>query len=301
MPEATASTARLAKFYGELSSLDAIMASLSAAGVDADRLTASDLYTRDLDCHNLGMHAMLNLLAAVAGEYGQPSGDDTLLDLGCGLGGPGRFLVDQYGCSVLGVDVLPLRIDIAQILTDKTGMTDRISYHVGDATALDLESRSFAQVWMLDVSMHIRDKRSLFSEIARVLEPGGLLIMHEQTAPIPKAMHPVTRRAPYIAPSLPQLIRYVEEPGLRVLTWRDTTEPVLDYFRGVRAMFPTPPASVSNLRAPHEHDFGLAMLDGYIETLAHLGGRTGILVARRIAPRTPLVANPRVRVPSLKS
>src|SRR6476646_10734460 len=100
MPAATASTARLTKFYGELSSLEAIMAGLSAAGVDTDRLTARDLYTRDLDCHNLGMHAMLDLLAAVAGEYGQPSADDSVLDLGCGLGGPGRFLVDQYGCSV---------------------------------------------------------------------------------------------------------------------------------------------------------------------------------------------------------
>ena len=229
---------------------------------------------------------MLELLAAVAGEYGKPSADDSLLDLGCGLGGPGRFLVDQYGCSVVGVDVLPLRIDIAQTLTDKTGLTDRISYRVGDATALDLEDRSFAQVWMLDVSMHIRDKRALFSEIARVLKPGGLLVMHEQTAPIPKAMLPVTRRAPYIAPSLPQLIRYVEEPGLRMLTWRDTTEVVLDYFLGLRAMFPPPPEPVPGARAPRQDGFGLAMLDGYIETLAHLGGRTGVLVARRIAPNT---------------
>ena len=232
------------------------------------------------------MHAMLDLLAAVAGEYGKPSADDTLLDLGCGLGGPGRFLVDQYGCSVVGVDVLPLRIDIAQTLTDKTGLTDRISYRVGDATDLDLEDRSFAQVWMLDVSMHIRDKRALFSEIARVLEPGGLLVMHEQTAPIPKAMLPVTRRAPYIAPSLPQLIRYVEEPGLRMLTWRDTTDAVLHYFLGLRAMFPPPAEPVAKVQAPRRHDFGLAMLDGYIETLAHLGGRTGILVARRMTPST---------------
>ena len=284
MPEATASTARLTKFYGELSSLDAIMAGLSAAEVDTDRLSARDLYTRDLDCHNLGMHAMLELLAAVAGEYGTPGANDRLLDLGCGLGGPGRFLVDQYGCSVVGVDVLPLRIEIAQALTDKTGLTDRISYRVSDATALDLEDGSFAEVWMLDVSMHIRDKRALFSEIARVLKPGGLLVMHEQTAPIPKAMLPVTRRAPYIAPSLPQLIRYVEEPGLRILTWRDTTEAVLDYFLGLRAMFPPPPEPVPDARAPRQDGFGLAMLDGYIETLAHLGGRTGVLVARRIVP-----------------
>ena len=114
MPEAPASTARLTKFYGELSSLDAILAGLSAAGVHTERFEASDLYTRDLDCHNLGMHTMLDLLAAVAGEYGEPGADDRLLDLGCGLGGPGRFLVDQFGCSVVGVDSLENRGDAVE-------------------------------------------------------------------------------------------------------------------------------------------------------------------------------------------
>ncbi len=282
--DTAATTARLTKFYAELSpSTDSILSMLTAAGVDTEHLQAKDLYTRDLDCHNLGMHTMLEVLAAVAAEYGKPGAGDRLLDLGCGLGGPGRFLVDQFGCSVVGVDVLPLRIDIAQALTDKTGMTERISYHVGDATDLDFEDRSFAQVWMLDVSMHIRDKRALFSEITRTLQPGGVLVMHEQTAPIPKAMLPVTRRAPYMAPSLPQLIRYVEEPGLRMLTWRDTTSSVLQYFLALRAMFPQPPDPTSGARLPQRQDLGLAMLDGYIETLANLGGRTGALVARRVA------------------
>ena len=156
--------------------------------------------------------------------------------LDSGLGGPGRFLVDQFGCSVVGVDLLPLRIDLAQVLTDLTKIRERISYRVADATNLGLEDGSFAQVWMLDVSMHIRDKQALFGEIARVLRPDGLLVMHEQMGPLPKAMLPVRRRAPYIAPSFPQLIRYVEGAGLRVLTWRDTTDIVLDYFVRMRAL-----------------------------------------------------------------
>jgi ubiquinone/menaquinone biosynthesis C-methylase UbiE len=86
-----------------------------------------------------------------------------------------------------------------------TGMSDRISYRVAGASDLDFEDDSFEQVWMLDVSMHIRDKQALFAEIARVLSPDGLLVMHDQTRPLPKAMRPVMRQAPYIAPSLPQL------------------------------------------------------------------------------------------------
>jgi hypothetical protein len=69
--ESAASTRRLTKFYGEMSpTLDTVMSALSAADVDLDHLQANDLYRRDLDCHNLGMHRMLEVLKDVAAEYG---------------------------------------------------------------------------------------------------------------------------------------------------------------------------------------------------------------------------------------
>ena len=67
---------------------------------------ACDLYQRDIDCHNLGMYRMLVLLAEVVGEYGTPGPSDAVLDLGRGIGGPGRFLAERFGCSVLGVDAV---------------------------------------------------------------------------------------------------------------------------------------------------------------------------------------------------
>ena len=278
MGEDAASTAKLTKFYGVMSpSLDTVKESLAAAGVDTEHPRAGDLYRRDIDCHNLGMHRMLEVLADVVAEYDAPTSQDTLLDLGCGIGGPGRFLVDRFGCSIVGVDLLPLRVELAQSLTEMTGMAGRISYRVADATDLGLSDQSFAQVWMLDVSMHIRNKRALFAEIARVLRPNGLLVMHEQTGPLPPAMRPVMRQAPYIAPSLPQLIRYVEDAELRMLTWRDTTNVALDYFLDMRNLL----LSASE-PAASQRETGIPILDGYIETLANLGGRTGLLIARRV-------------------
>jgi len=278
MTDATA-TARLTSFYGRLSpSLEFIQWVLTEAGIDPDHAQPRDLYDRDLDCHNLGMHAMLDRIAGVAAEYGEPAADATVLDLGCGLGGPGRFVADRFGCRIVGVDLLPLRVELAQALADMTGMGDRASYRVADATRLDFDAETFDQVWMLDVSMHIRDKAALFAEIARVVRPGGLLVMHEQTGPLPKAMRPVTRQAPYIAPSLPQLLRYVEGAGLRVLTWRDSTRYVLDYFLGLRAILDdaTPSDTPGDRR-----EQGAVVLDAYIETLQRLGGRTGMLIASR--------------------
>ena len=277
MPESAASTARLTKFYSELSpSLATVKAALTAAGVDTDHPRACDLYQRDIDCHNLGMYRMLVLLAEVVGEYGTPGPSDTVLDLGCGIGGPGRYLAERFGCSVLGVDLLPLRVELAESLTNMTGLSDRVSYRVEDATDLRLADDSFAQVWMLDVSMHIRDKRALFAEIARVLQSDGLMVMHEQSGPLPAAMRPVMRQAPYLAPSLPQLIRYVEGAGLRMLTWRDTTDLVVDYFLNMRNL-----VLESSEPRDSRRETGIPILDGYLETFAHLGGRSGILIARR--------------------
>lgn len=270
---------RLSEFYGQMSSLDGIVAAASASGLDPERMQARDLYVRSLDCHNLGMYRVLQLVAELGAEHGSPRVDQKVLDLGCGLGGPGRYLVDHFGCSVVGADLLALRVDIARSLTERTGLSDRISYVIADATDTKLDGGSFAQVWMLDVSMHIRDKRALFSEIVRVLEPGGLLVMHEQTGPLPAAMRAIARQAPYIAPSLPQLIRYVEDVGLRLLTWRDTTPLVLEYFREMRKMF-SGAADLTSKREPRAPDAGIAILDGYVEALSN-GGRTGALIARR--------------------
>jgi cyclopropane fatty-acyl-phospholipid synthase-like methyltransferase len=276
-------TAQLTTFYGEMSSLERVLAALTKEGVDVDHLRASDLYERDLDCQNLGAYEMLDVIATAVARHTPPKPIDTVLDVGCGMGGPGRFLADRFGCSVLGVDLVALRVEVAEALTDRTGLADRVSYRVADATQLPVDDAAVTQVWMLDVGIHVRDKHALFAELARALRPGGLLVMHDQTGPLPAAMRKVTREIPFIAPSLPQLIRQVEGAGLRTLSWQDSSAQVARHFVQIKARLEQRAARSGRSERRPRSDWFVAIADAYIATLTELGGRTGILIAERLA------------------
>ena len=137
---------RLSSFYGAMTSLDAIVGALSAGGIDVGEATSADLYTRGLDCHNLGGYPQLERIADAVVGIDAPGADDTVLDVGCGLGGPSRFIADRFGCRVVGVDLLPVRIDAARALGDMTRSTDRVDYRVADALTLPFGDAGFAQV-----------------------------------------------------------------------------------------------------------------------------------------------------------
>jgi len=47
----------------------------------------------------------------------------TILDAGSGLGGPSRYLVSTYGCRVIGADLSPSFVAVAQVLAQRTVWT----------------------------------------------------------------------------------------------------------------------------------------------------------------------------------
>jgi SAM-dependent methyltransferase len=276
---------RLSSFYADLTSLELILGTLAQEGVDTARLSARDLYSRNLDCQNLGAFPVLEVIARVLDEYGPAKPGERVLDVGCGIGGPGRFLVDRQGCRVVGVDLLPLRVETAQALAQKVGMADRVTYRVADATALPFGDGEFSQVWMLDASIHVREKARLFDELARVLRAGGLLVLHDMPGPLPRSMASASRRAPYYAPTLPQLIRQLEHAGLRLLTWRDTTPLVLADFEQKRAAVDKAGAELEGKAVPEQVRRRLArgrkLIHDYLDALGRDGVACGILIARR--------------------
>jgi SAM-dependent methyltransferase len=101
------------------------------------------------------------------------AGHERVLDLGCGIGGPSRYLAKTFGCHVTGLDLTPEFCRVAAMLAERTGLADYVDYRQGDALALPFADQSFDVVWSQNVAMNIGNRDRLYGEVFRVLKPGG--------------------------------------------------------------------------------------------------------------------------------
>lgn len=153
---------------------DAVVDVLAGAGIDIHHLTVADLSAVD-QLHAGGAPATALVLERINLTAGT-----TLLDVGCGLGGPSRMAADQYQAQVTGVDLTPDLVDAANALAVRVGLRDRCRFLTTSGETLPFEQGSFDAAMMIHVGMNVRDKRSVFAEVHRVLSPGARFVLYEQ-------------------------------------------------------------------------------------------------------------------------
>ena len=91
----------------------------------------------------------------------------SVLDLCCGVAGPGRLVARELGCVYLGVDSSETAVAIAS--ERARGLL--CSFEVAEIPPLP--PRRFDVVLLLETMLAFRDKAELLEEIARVLPAGG--------------------------------------------------------------------------------------------------------------------------------
>jgi MPBQ/MSBQ methyltransferase len=164
---------RVARHYGVAGLAARILGGLEAAGLDPDRLTVETLPAVD-ELHIGGRPAT----ADAVGRLGLMASDH-VLDVGCGLGGATRYMAATVGCRVTGLDLTPEYIEVAQMLAERTGLSDPIAYRVGSALAMPFADAAFDAAITLHVAMNIADRAGLYAEIARVLKAGAPLAVYD--------------------------------------------------------------------------------------------------------------------------
>jgi ubiquinone/menaquinone biosynthesis C-methylase UbiE len=244
-----------------------ILKALEKAGKDVNALTVEDLAPIE-EFHIGGRKRTLELARLVEVSAGMQ-----VVDVGCGVGGPARALAHYFGCEVVGVDLTESFCAAANLLTQRTGLTHKVTIRQGSALDLPLEDRSVDVVWMQHVAMNIRDKKGLFLEFRRVLRPGGKLAMYEVFAGSKPAVHfPVPWAS---GPELSHLVsaeevrKKLERAGFGIQAWNDVTRASADWFRAAKEkarkegppplsrgilMGPTFPIKVANVLRNLEED-----------------------------------------------
>lgn len=98
----------------------------------------------------------------------------SVLDVGCGIGGSSRILAQRFEAEVLGVTLSSGQVERARALTP-SHLGAR--FEVADALHLPVADQSQDLVWSCESGEHMPDKPAFFREMARVLAPGGTLIL----------------------------------------------------------------------------------------------------------------------------
>ena len=271
-PDAPNPTDTIEGHYSTSARHDAVLAAVRQATPPGQPVRAADL--AGLDQFHLRGAAATEELAALAGI----TADTDVLDVGSGIGGPARYLAASFGCRVTGIDLSAEYCRIAESLTELAGLGGQVSFRAGDACHLPFADASFDLVWTQHVVMNIADRAQLYSEMHRVLRPGGKLAMYDVILgdgaplqfPVPWARRP--GNSTLLDPAATQSV--LQQAGFRILHWLDVSDAAKTWLAS-RPPAPAapPPLGLHLLMGPEFAD----MTRNYARNLT--AGRVGLAMA----------------------
>ncbi|KAA6464515.1 methyltransferase domain-containing protein [Acidobacteria bacterium AB60] len=229
------------EYYAATRLVDRIQSALLNIAPEQQALTVAQLAPLD-QFHTRGLPATAELAHAAGITAGT-----RVLDLGCGIGGPARYLASTFGCRVVGVDLSPGFIETATYLSRRTGLSDRVLFEVGDAQRLPFPDAAFDLVFLQHVAMNIADRAALYSEVRRVLAPAGRLATYDIFQREGDVVYPVPWARDASASFLlteNQTRSTLEKAGFHVTLWRDDTQVAAEWFHATMAGPPPGPLNL---------------------------------------------------------
>ncbi len=150
-------------------------------------------------------------IRALAGLAGIAPGV-SVLDLCCGVAGPGRFITKELGCTYLGVDLSSSALDIARESAGDLPCRFEVS------RIPPIPRGPFDVVLLFETMLAFLDKATLLNEISRALRTGGrFAFTMEEGLPLTEAERKKMPDADtvWLTP-LKEMLSYLERAGLVV-------------------------------------------------------------------------------------
>lgn len=110
-------------------------------------------------------------------EFSQAQAPLKVLDVGCGIGGTSRYIAKKFPkATVTGITISPEQQRRATALAAERGVSNA-KFEVCDALDMTYEDNTFDLVWACESGEHMPDKVKYVEEMARVLKPGGRIVI----------------------------------------------------------------------------------------------------------------------------
>ena len=108
-----------------------------------------------------------------------PVPSDTIIDIGSGLGGAARYIADEFGCSVFGIDLTANFCTVANYLSGLVEVKGEVFFQQENAEEMPFPNGYFSGAYSINVSMNIANKEKFFKEVIRVIRPNAKFVLSE--------------------------------------------------------------------------------------------------------------------------
>ena len=158
-------------------------------------------------------------LTARAAEVAKIDKASFVLDIASGKGTTAFFLSQEYGCSVIGIDLSERLISLSQSKAKAEGLLEKVHFVMADGESLPFRDSVFGAVISECSFSLLPDKGAAAREVWRILKPGGTLVITDiiLRGRIPEDLRTRTAFAACIAGarSLEDYIKLFEEAGFQ--------------------------------------------------------------------------------------
>jgi len=122
--------------------------------------------------------AQVKLVRLLAREAGVAEGD-SVLDVGCGMGGSSIWLARNLGAASVGITISPRQARIAVESARRQGADS--SFLLMDAEQMSFKSErpTFDVVWAVAVMTHLKNQEGFLNAAASLLKTGGRLVIFD--------------------------------------------------------------------------------------------------------------------------
>src|SRR3972149_10026061 len=122
--------------------------------------------------------------------------DSYVLDIGSGVGGPAIYIAEKTKCRITGIDISDVGVERARQFAKESGLSDRVTFHLGDAMEMSFPDITFDVAISINVMNVFKDKKGLFQQVTRVLKPDGIFALLSGTIDMPDDPEIIENMAP---------------------------------------------------------------------------------------------------------